>query len=199
MMAQPSDGFLPAGDDKTCGRIIICAARGCWTTPRKQDLCHAPVHAACPHPFASVRQHSASHSGLRESHICGMSCQVPTLEEAVQTEKSPGDGFWAGTTWMRQCSLTKTTPPGCAEAVAAGMCRLASETRNCNGTAVEPFCRRPVTALPKTASLRSRTLSGSPDPDGTLLTIASTPIAGHRKGLGGSLSQFAGPDRNQRK
>src|SRR5271166_3078749 len=35
---------------------------------------------------------------LRESHICGMSCQVPTLEEAIQTEKSPGDGFWAA--WL---------------------------------------------------------------------------------------------------
>src|SRR3954462_1741525 len=36
--------------------------------------------------------------GLRESHIRGMICQVPALEEAVETKEAPGDGLWSG--WL---------------------------------------------------------------------------------------------------
>jgi ABC-type molybdate transport system permease subunit len=36
--------------------------------------------------------------GLRESHIYGMICQVPALEEAVETKEAPGDGLWSG--WL---------------------------------------------------------------------------------------------------
>jgi hypothetical protein len=35
---------------------------------------------------------------LRESHICGMICQVPALEDAVEAEETPGDGLWSG--WL---------------------------------------------------------------------------------------------------
>src|SRR6476661_5547659 len=37
-------------------------------------------------------------STLRESHIRGMICQVPALEEAVETKEAPGDGLWSG--WL---------------------------------------------------------------------------------------------------
>ena len=35
---------------------------------------------------------------LRASHICGMKCHVPALEEGVETAETPGDGFRAG--WL---------------------------------------------------------------------------------------------------
>ena len=34
--------------------------------------------------------------GLRESHIRGMICQAPALEECVEAEETSGDCFWTG-------------------------------------------------------------------------------------------------------
>src|ERR1700684_1010686 len=47
-------------------------------------------------PARRFRHFRLPKKGLRRSHVCGMNCEVPPLNEAIKTGDATGDRFWTG-------------------------------------------------------------------------------------------------------